>query len=126
MKKVIVSTTEHKSKLDQHNTIMRNKKRYSVKYNLVNTEMDDHHLLKEFKAQVSEIHPYDDADYAWANINSGVIEYIQSGKVIDKSYYGSPDDMDIEHYEWCDAVIDSAIDNLTVLNKDLEPRIIHN
>ena len=112
---------------DEYNTITYQRTKYSIHYTHINTDpnADSLQMFKEFKATVSEIHPYDDADYTWAQIENGIIKYIKNGKVIDKSYYMTAEDWDLENNEWCDAVIDEAVYNLAELNKDVEPKMIH-
>ena len=36
------------------------------------------------------------------------------------------DDWDVENIEWCDEVINQAMENLLQLNKDVERRMVHN
>ena len=124
MKKVIKSNTD----LNLYNTFKLGNKRFSVHSNDIDNgpTADPMSMLRQFKAQVSEIHPYDDADYAWANLSKGVVDYYRSNKHIDKSYYGTSDDMDVENEEWCDAVLYAVAENLADLNRDVEPLMIHN
>lgn len=102
--------------------------RFSVHYNQIDTspEADVDAMFRAFKATVSRIAPYDDANYAWANIHDGKIELIRDGKIINTQYYFNADDMDVENIEWCDAIIDQAIDALIEIDKDVQPRIITN
>lgn len=113
---------------EHHDYISRGGRKFSVYYNEIDNgpEADPYKMLKDFKAQVSMIAPYDDADYVWANIKNGSIFIMKGNKAIDKSYYMDADDMDIENNEWCDAIIDQAIDNILEINDKIEPRIIHN
>ena len=124
MKKVIKSNTD----LNLYNTFKLGNKRFSVHSNDIDNgpTADPMSMLRQFKAQVSEIHPYDDADYAWANLSKGVVDYYRSNKHIDKSYYGTSDDMDVENEEWCEAVLYAVAENLADLNRDVEPVMIHN
>lgn len=86
---------------------------------------DSDSLFNQFKANVSEIHPYDLAEYAWATLENGVVRYYKDGKLIDKTFYFNSDDMDIEDSEWSDAVIMDVCDHLIKLNKNVEQRIDH-
>ena len=124
MKKVIKSNTD----LNLYNTFKLGNKRFSVHSNDIDNgpTADPMSMLRQFKAQVSEIHPYDDADYAWADLSKGVVDYYRSNKHIDKSYYGTSDDMDVENEEWCDAGLYAVAENLADLNRDVEPVMIHN
>ena len=83
-------------------------------------------LYNDFCASISMIAPYDDADYFWATITRGTIKYIRSGKVKEIDYYMNADDMDIENNEWANEIIEQVCVRLNQLNKNIEPRIIHN
>lgn len=103
---------------------------YKVRYRSQNylvhyTIADYDDLFHTYSAQVTEIHPYDDAEYWWAKIDTGTIEYIYRGKVKDSEYYLTPEDEDVEDDEYCDVISDRAIKKLYELNKDITPRMIH-
>lgn len=83
-------------------------------------------LYNDFCASISMIAPYDDADYFWATITRGTIKYIRGGKVKEIDYYMNADDMDIENNEWANEIIEQVCVRLNHLNKNIEPRIIHN
>lgn len=83
-------------------------------------------LYNDFCASISMIAPYDDADYFWATLTRGTIKYIRGGKVKEVDYYMNADDMDIENNEWANEIIEQVCIRLNYLNKDIEPRIIHN
>lgn len=83
-------------------------------------------LYNDFCASISMIAPYDDADYFWATITRGTIKYIRGGKVKEIDYYMNADDMDIENNEWANEIIEQVCVRLNQLNKNIEPRIIHN
>ena len=87
---------------------------------------DAQSLFDNFAAQVTEIHPYDDANYAWAKIQNGVIEYFREGKRIDRSFYFTADDYEIDNSEWCQTVVDEAIFRLRDMNKGVKPVMVHN
>ena len=108
-----VVTAASSGKLDKYMNVTKDRKKYAVHYTEVNTEQDAWTIYSDFRAQVSKISPYDDADYAWADIRNGHIDVIRNGKVVKRSYYFNADDMDVENTEWCDIIIDEAID-LTV------------
>ena len=114
------------SKLDKYMNITKDRKKYAVHYTEVNTEQDAWTIYSDFRAQVSRIAPYDDADYAWADIRNGHIDVIRNGKVVKRSYYFNADDMEVENTEWCDIIIDEAIDLIAKINKDIEPRMVYN
>ena len=57
--------------------------RYPFEYSIHDNGSDD---PDNYKAQISEHHPYSEAEYVWARIGYKgpmSVEYIQSGKVID-------------------------------------------
>lgn len=83
-------------------------------------------LYNDFCASISMIAPYDDAEYFWATLTRGTIKYIRGGKVKEIDYYMNADDMDIENNEWANEIIEQVCVRLNHLNKNIEPRIIHN
>lgn len=91
-------------------------------------EADPRKLFEDFRATVGVSNPYDDADYYWARIQDGRIEFIKDGKVnkAETEFYYDADDMDEENSDWCGVIIDIAVQKLDRLNKDIKPRIIHN
>lgn len=101
---------------------------FGIHYTEVNTsqDVDSNEMFNRFKAQISEIHPYDDGNYAWAKIEAGVIKIIRDGRSIDNSYYFTADDMDVENEEWCEIVCNQAIEALRKTNKSVQPRMVHN
>lgn len=122
----IVVTAASSSKLDKYMNVTKDRKKYAVHYTEVNTDQDAWTIYSDFRAQVSKIAPYDDADYAWADIRNGHIDVIRNGKVVKRSYYFNADDMEVENAEWCDIIIDEAIDLIAKINKDIEPRMVYN
>lgn len=121
-----VVTAASSDKLDKYMNVTKDRKKYAVHYTEVNTDQDAWTIYSDFRAQVSKISPYDDADYAWADIRNGHIDVIRNGKVVKRSYYFNADDMDVENTEWCDIIIDEAIDLIAKINKDIEPRMVYN
>lgn len=119
-------TAASSGKLDKYMNVTKDRKKYAVHYTQVNTEQDAWTIYSDFRAQVSRIAPYDDADYAWADIRNGHIDVIRNGKVVKRSYYFNADDMEVENTEWCDIIIDEAIDLIAKINKDIEPRMVYN
>lgn len=116
------------SELSARNVVHVGKATFSVYYNKIDNspEADPDIMFATFKAKVGRLSPYDDANYAWANIHDGKIDIIRDGKIIDTSYYFNADDMDVENIEWCDAIVDQAVDALIEFDKDTKPRIITN
>lgn len=115
------------AKLSQRSLQKKGRNRYTIMYSEVYNapDADPREMFHEFEAQITVSNPYDDADYVWARISNGVINYVKNGKVIDKSYYMDADDMDVENDEWCDVVIEQALENLESYNSKVESRIIH-
>ena len=111
----------------------KGKNRFSIHYDDV-TDIEDPELsFQQFRCSVSLIKPYDNADYAWARIQNGSIDYFRKGKLIKKEYYfmfsdyGTDEDPLYENAnEWITDVTDHACDTLIELNQNIEPRIIHN
>lgn len=105
----------------------KGKNRYRILYSDIYnaSDADPNEMFKDFEAEISVSNPYDDAEYVWAVIKNGVIKYIKNGKVIDKGYYFNSDDMDVENDEWCDTVVEHALENLESFNSNVESRIIH-
>lgn len=90
---------------------------------------DDGPYEGSFIAQITEIHPYDDADYAWARINyNGQAEFIKDGKVVDKLQLHDYDEEDYENgiYEYYNDCLDTVAVELMHINRNVEPRMIHN
>ena len=116
------------NKYPEYMKVSRGGQNFSVHYNLIDTSpsADAHQMWLEFQASVSAIKPYDDAEYAWAQIENGHINVIKGGKVIQQYYYFDADDLDVENSEWCDIIIDEAIDLIAKINKDIEPRMVYN
>lgn len=116
------------NKYPKYMKVSRGGQNFSVHYNLIDNSpsADAHQMWLEFQASVSAIKPYDDAEYAWAQIETGHINVIKGGKVIQQYYYFDADDMDVENSEWCDIIIDEAIDLIAKINKDIEPRMVYN
>lgn len=116
------------NKYPKYMKVSRGGQNFSVHYNLIDNSpsADAHQMWLEFQASVSAIKPYDDAEYAWAQIENGHINVIKGGKVIQRYYYFDADDMDVENSEWCDIIIDEAIDLIAKINKDIEPRMVYN
>ena len=131
--KIRCSTNQNTSKsikaaeLSQRSLQKKGRNRYTIMYSEVYNapDADPREMFHEFEAQISVSNPHDDADYVWATISNGVINYIRNGKVIDKSYYMTADDIDVENDEWCDVVIEQALENLESYNSKVESRIIH-
>lgn len=116
------------NKYPEYMKVSRGGQDFSVHYNLIDNSpsADAHQMWLGFQASVSAIKPYDDAEYAWAQIENGHINVIKGGKVIQQYYYFDADDMDVENSEWCDAIIEQAIDYISEINDKVESRMVHN
>lgn len=122
------STITASSEYDQYMVTRLNRKQFSVHYTEIDNspDADPVDMIQQFKFQVREIHPYDDAEYTWAKGGNGIIKYIRNGKEVDRTHYMTADDWEMDNGEWCDYIIRVAMEDLTELNKDVKPRMIHN
>lgn len=130
---IITASTPDNSYQHYYAYDYKGKYRFSIHYDDVSDVEDPETSFYQFRASVSLIKPYDDADYAWARIEKGSISYVRKGKLIKKEYYfmfndyGTDED---ELYEdandWMNDVINKACDTLIDLNQNVEPVIIHN
>ena len=115
------------SDLTEYSVVSYDGKRYSVHYNNVDNspEADAQQLFNDFRATVSMISPYDDADYFWASIEKGTIKYIKDQKVVSKDFYFNADDAGIENDEWCEDIIMLAASRLASKNSNIQPRMVY-
>ena len=115
------------SDLTEYSVVSYDGKRYSVHYNNVDNspEADAQQLFNDFRATVSMISPYDDADYFWASIEKGTIKYIKDQKVVSKDFYFNADDAGIENDEWCEDIIMLAASRLASKNATIQPRMVY-
>lgn len=115
------------SDLTEYSVVSYDGKRYSVHYNNVDNspEADAQKLFNDFRATVSMISPYDDADYFWASIEKGTIKYIKNQKVVSKDFYINADDAGIENDEWCEDIIMLAASRLASKNSSIQPRMVY-
>ena len=127
-RKVIASSILASNELDNRNTVRAGNNRYVIKYNSVDTspEADAMKMFNEFTFTCSVSNPYDDADYVWCRGSKGVVNYYKTGKRVNQTFYFNADDMDVENDEWCDVVIQNALDELIKYNDKIDKRIIHN
>lgn len=79
--------------------------------------------------QLTEIHPYDEAEYYWALYEGGSwIRIIYNGQTkqrIATTPYADVEDDYEDQNDYVDQVIDSVMYELYHLNKDIKPRIDH-
>ena len=88
-----------------------------------------------FAATVSEIHPYDDAEYTWAKIGfNGQVIFYRDGKVVDKMQLASyePDDYEEQEHgtsavdQYINDCLDTVATELLQMNRDVKPVMVHN
>lgn len=86
----------------------------------------DNELIRS--GQVTQIHPYDDAEYTWAKISGPVVSFIRDGKVIDKMtiYEYDEDNYENGFDEYVGDILDTIAVELINFDRDVEPRMIHN
>lgn len=110
------------SQYNSYFTIQHGHKKFSVHINT------DGPYPGSFAAQVSEIHPYDDANYAWAKVDfNGQVKFIQDGKIIDKMQLPTYEEDDYESItDYADDMLDSVAVELSNINKSVDPRMIYN
>ena len=118
MKRMVKANTQY----TDYATIQHGRKRFSVHLNY------DGPYEGSFAAQITEIHPYDDAEYTWAKIGyNGQVQFIRNGKVVDKMQlptYESDDYESIEDYY--NDMLDTIAVELINMNRDVEPIMVHN
>lgn len=120
------------SDLTERETLYYKGKKFVVHYTVKDT-YDAKEAFDSFKASISMIAPYDDADYYWARIYNGIIKYIYKGKVMRVNYYFNPEDMsdDDPNYDWnvedwYSGICDEVVQALYEANKRIESKMVHN
>lgn len=83
--------------------------------------------LGTMRAQIQEIHPYNDADYAWAAVDGLQVKFYNRKGLIDKMPLWSyePDDYADDVMSYVDDVLDAICDELVKLNENVKPVIVH-
>lgn len=123
MKRVLAST----NKYDRYISVNHGPRKFGVHIDDFSDPKFNNWGMPRF--QMSEIHPYDDAEYAWCKRSeklSNQVEFYRSGKFLDVMYIWAyePDD-----YESYDAYVDDVLDDVAVtlrdLNKDVKPVMVH-
>ena len=117
------------SDLTERETLYYKGKKFVVHYTVKDT-YDAKEAFDSFKASISMIAPYDDADYYWARIYNGIIKYIYKGKVMRVNYYFNPEDMsDVDDWnleDWYSGICDEVVQSLYESNKSIESKMVHN
>ncbi len=113
MKRYIRSSTQY----PERTTTTVNGQRFSIQYAP---------FARGIYAQISEIHPYDDAEYAWAKVDNSIAYFYKDGKLLDKMHLADYDeDMDGDYEVWWKDMIDSVAEELHNMNKDVKPVMVH-
>lgn len=124
MKRIVNASKDFNSQLTEYDTYTRNRQKFAIHSNSAYGDPND------FKAQITEIHPYDDADYAWARIGARgamEVEFIKDGRILEKMQLHYYDDEDYENLEqYFDDIIDTVCVELRSFNKYVKPKMIHN
>lgn len=100
-----------------------------VKFSVYTKYVDD---PDNFQCQISEIHPYDDADYAFVYKNSPADATVyKNGKPYGHIEVREWDDEAVEEYrgntdKFVRDIINYLCTELRKFNRDVEPRMIHN
>ena len=106
---------------------------HNRKYDINIKVVDEKHGF--FRGQIIKIAPYDDAEYVWAKIESnGLVKFIKDGKVIDRMQLNTYEYVDPDDYrmlydsvdEYIDICVDSVIDELDAMNRNIKPIMVHN
>ena len=86
----------------------------------------DNNLIR--KAQITLIHPYDDAEYSWAKVEGPQATFIRDGKVLDRMTIWEYDEDDYENGfdEYVGEVLDTIATTLIDFDRDIEPIMVHN
>lgn len=86
----------------------------------------DNNLIRN--GSITQIRPYDDAEYTWAKIEGPVVKFIRDGKVLDKMTIHDYDEDDYESGfdEYIGDVLDTIAVELLDFDRDVKPIIIHN
>lgn len=84
--------------------------------------------LGTFTADITEVHPYNDADYAWAHVDGLSAKFYNRQGYIDKMHLWSyePEDYadDVAGYVY--DVFDAVCDELIKMNEKVKPVMVHN
>lgn len=127
----LISATNSRSAV-QNSTRVQGSSSYD---NMITVRREKHDFIVRYsgdrdynlKCQIRRVTPYDDANYTWARYDHFKAKYIRDGKVIDTSHMACYDDGEYEQFsEYCEDVVYTIIDNLIELDRNVEPRMIHN
>ena len=125
MKRYIKASSEYNDYL----TIKHGNRQFGVHIN------EDGPYEGSFAASISEIHPYDDAEYTWAKIGfNGQTIFYRNGKVVDKMQLAGyePDDYEEQEHgtssvdQYINDCLDTVATELLQMNRDVKPIMVHN
>lgn len=117
---------------DSYKSINRDGHKFSVHFN--NIKIDSpHDMIGPPDFQVSELHPYDDGEYAWARTSDDsatYVEFIKGGKLYDGMSLPPFDPDEYEDYKtgfekYTNDMILMVIDELKDMNKTVKPRMVN-
>jgi len=121
MKKLVASIQDPKqSKNPDYMTYTQGGQRFGVHL------YSDDPLYPKF--QVTEIHPYDDADYTWARCGykgAANVQFIKNGKVVDQMQWYTYEEDEGSPEDYIDKMIDETCSQLRSFNKDVKPIMVH-
>lgn len=117
------------SSYDDFITINHGYQKFSVHIDNCDEDNDTESFVMP-RFQISEIHPYDDAEYTWAKRSDELADrvlYIRDGRIVEKVRIWSykPDEYE-DPTEYVNDVLDTVAVNLMKKNSDVDPKIIHN
>ena len=81
---------------------------------------------EDLKLQIVGIHPYDDAEYVWANIENGKCYFILNGKRIsNRPIEPFTEGWYEDDNEYLNDIVIRTCKELNQINADIEPIIVH-
>ena len=126
MKRVIRAAQQ--SSYEDFMTIHHGRQKFGVHIDVSDSPKDNNWGPPRFS--MSEIHPYDDGDYAWCkrdDSSSLRVDFFRNGKKLDSMNLWSYESDDYENYtDYIDDVLDQVAIELMDVNKDVKPRMVHN
>lgn len=118
----IGTTAVKASRESQYKTFQIGSQKFSVDYE--DSILD----FNAPKFQMSEIHPYDDAEYTWANhTGNNIVVFYRNGKKVDQMTLWDFDKYEDESYdEYFHQILNAVGEELLDLNRDVKPVMVHN
>lgn len=124
--KRLIASSESRTSDSSYFVYTRSHQRFSV--HMFNEGVPD---SSHIKFTISELHPYDLAEYAWARVGyrgACYAEFLKNGKKLDGmqfSYYEDDEDSYEDMNEYLNDMLDSVAVELLHINALVEPRIDH-